>query len=245
MAPYKAWNIFNDCCISNGIDLNNYKIDNGMEIKKEIPKPLINMKYHMNENDKGLTNVHHIDFHNSYPAGLCNTHPEFRDIIEPMYKLRKIKPEYKFVLNCVIGCMQSSKKNWKAQWAHLSRDAIKDNNYRVTFLAKLIEISGGEIIGFNTDGIWYRRPTPYHGANEGDELGQWHNDHINCIFRSKSDGAYEFIEDNKYHAVVRGETTLDRVKNRDNWQWGDIYKGDLIMFKFNEEEGIIYEKEQS
>ena len=26
--------------------------------------------------------------------------------------------------------------------------------------------------------------------------------------------------------------SLDRVKNRDDWEWGDIYKGDLIMFKF-------------
>ena len=243
MAPWKAWNIFDSCCESNGINLNDYKIDNGIEIKKDIPNPLISMKYHMKIDDEPITNVHHIDFHNSYPAGLVNTHPEFRNVIEPMYKLRKLKPEYKFVLNCVIGCMQSPKHNWKAQWAHLSKDAITDNNKRVTYLAALISHSGGEIIGFNTDGIWYKRPVPYHGANEGNQLGQWENDHINCTFRSKSDGAYEFIENGQYHAVVRGETTLDRVRTRDNWQWGDIYRGDVITFKFDEEEGIVYEKE--
>lgn len=243
MAPWKAWNIFDTHCESNGVNLNDYKIDNGLDVKKEIPNPLISMKYHMKLEDEPIKNVHHIDFHNSYPAGLCNTHPEFKKIIEPMYKLRRLKPEFKFVLNCVIGCMQSPKHQWKAQWAHLSRDAIRDNNTRVSLLAKLIELSGGEIIGFNTDGIWYKRPVPYHGANEGSNLGQWENDHTNCLFRSKSDGAYEFIENGQYHAVVRGETTLDRVKNRDNWEWGDIYKGDIITFKFDEKEGIIYEKE--
>lgn len=245
MAPWQAWNIFEDCCESNGINLNDYKIDNGEEIKETIPEPLISMTYHMKETDEPLTNVHHIDFHNSYPSGLVNKHPEFRKVVEPMYTLRKLKPEFKFVLNCVIGCMQSTKQRWKAQWAHLAKDAITDNNLRVSYLAALIANSGGEIIGFNTDGIWYRRILPYHGGNEGPNLGQWHNDHINCIFRSKSDGAYEFIENGKYHPVVRGETTLDRVKDRDKWVWGDIYKGDLIMFKFDEEEGIIYEKEQS
>ena len=245
MPPWKAWNMFEDCCEKNGINLNDYKINNGLEVKKEIPNPLICMKYHMKETDEPIYNVHHIDFHNSYPSGLVNKHPEFRKVVEPMYKLRKVKPEFKFVLNCVVGCMQSTKHRWNAQWAHLAKDAIMDNNYRVTFLAKLIELSGGEILGFNTDGIWYKRDTPYHGAGEGPNLGQWQNDHVNCAFRSKSDGAYEFAENGRYYPVVRGETTLDRVRDRDKWDWGDIYKGDLITFKFDEKEGIIYEEKQS
>lgn len=243
--PWKAWNEFISCCSNNDLDIDSYKVteQEGLEIKKTIPSPLISMKYHMSENEQGITNVHHIDFHNSYPAGLVNTHPEFRNIIEPMYTLRKLKPEYKLILVEIIGCMQSPKKQWKAQWAHLAKDAIRDNNTRVSFLAKLIELSGGEIIGFNTDGIWYKRPVPYHGANEGDGLGQWHNDHTNCIFRSKSNGAYEFIENGIYHPVIRGESTYERLVPKDKWKWGDIYKGDTVMLKWDEKEGIIYEKE--
>ena len=67
-------------------------------------------------------------------------------------------------------------------------------------------------------------------------MGEWHNDHINCQFRMKSDGAYEFIEDGVYYPVVRGVS--NDVKG--DWQWGDIYKdkSKAQLFTFTEEEGI-------
>lgn len=132
-------------------------------------------------------------------------------------------------------------KHRYAEWANLARDAIADNNKRIFDLAFELTISGREVIGYNTDGIWYRGEI-YHGNGEGDNLGEWHNDHINCLFRSKSDGAYEFIEDGKYMAVVRGNTSFDAIEpDRNNWHWGDIYKGTLLTFKFDEEKGVIYE----
>lgn len=241
--PNEAFNKFVDACYDNGIDIEDYKISNGLAVKKEIERPMIEMIYHMKETDKGLTNVHHIDFHNSYPAGLCNTHPEFRKVVEPMYKLRKQDETYKAILNYTIGWMQSydPSKHRYAEWANLARDAIADNNKRIFDLAFELTISGREVIGYNTDGIWYRGKI-YHGDGEGDNLGEWHNDHINCLFRSKSDGAYEFIEDGKYTAVVRGNTSFDAIEpDRNNWHWGDIYKGTLLTFKFDEEKGVIYE----
>ena len=60
------------------------------------------LEYH-DENHPGLTNVHHIDFHNSYPAGLVNTHPEFKDVITFLYNklvvenILKIFHEYIFI----------------------------------------------------------------------------------------------------------------------------------------------------
>lgn len=242
--PNVAFNMFVDECKKVGIDLDSYKIKNGQEVKAEIERPLIKMYMTDTEKSKGLTNVHHIDFHNSYPAGLANTHPEFKPVIEKLYKFRKVMPEYKFVLNDTIGWMQSwaPEKGRFASWAHLSRDAIKDNNQRIIELTGRLILSGRTIIGHNTDGIWYQGEI-YHGEGEGPELGQWENDHVNCTFRAKSDGAYEFIEDGQYHAVVRGTTTLDAIEpDRTKWHWGDIFKQHTKQFYFDEERGIYNEE---
>jgi hypothetical protein len=238
--PNQAFAKFDDRCLDYGINLEDYKITNGSEIKDTIESPMIEMTEHHDENHPGLTNVHHIDFHNSYPAGLANTHPEFRPVIEEFYSLRKIDPLYKAVLNYTIGWMQSNKNNRKAEWAHLSRDAIADNNRRIEKLACILEFTGRKIIGYNTNGIWYQGAI-YHGPGEGKKLGEWENDHVNCLFRAKSDGAYEFIENGKYQAVLRGQSTLDSTKpDRSQWVWGDIYKTGIIGWKFDDEKGVYF-----
>lgn len=241
--PNVAFQTFWEKCTEHGINLNNYKIGNGQEVKTEIERPMIEMMYIMSARDRGLTNVHHIDFHNSYPAGLVNTHPEFRPVVEYFYEKRKENPVNKAVLNYTIGWMQSwcPEKGRFAEWAHLSRDAIKNNNDRIEELTYELMVSGRAIVGYNTDGIWYQGEV-YHGPGEGKSLGQWENDHVNCTFRAKSDGAYEFIENGEYHAVVRGSTTLDLVQpDRSKWQWGDIYRNNIIGFKFDKERGIYHE----
>lgn len=238
--PSQAFATFDDKCLEYGINLNDYIIDNGPEVKLTIESPMIEMLEYHDENHPGLTNVHHIDFHNSYPAGLANTHPEFRPVIEEFYALRKIDPMYKAVLNYTIGWMQSVKNNRKAEWAHLSRDAIADNNKRIDILSCVLEFTGRKIIGYNTDGVWYQGEI-YHGPGEGTGLGEWENDHVNCLFRAKSNGAYEFIENGKYQAVLRGQSTLDATKpNRKDWVWGDIYRAGIIGWKFDDEKGIYF-----
>lgn len=231
-----GFKMFKELCQKNGIDLKDYEIDNGEEVKKEIEKPLICL-------DKAQTgviykNVNHIDFHNSYPAGLVNIHEEFRPVVEKLYEERKVKPENKLILNVTIGYMQSL-KCCGAKWAHLSRDAIKDNNDRIKELAMRLRANGRQILAFNTDGIWYRGEI-YHGEGEGDKLGQWENDHVNCVIRFKSAGSYEYLEDGKCHPVVRGYTKLDEIKPRDEWEWGDIFKIEAApkIFEWDDEEGI-------
>lgn len=227
-----------------GINLDDYAINNGLEIKQQIPKPLI---YVTNERHIGkniiFNNVHHVDFKSSYAAGLVNTHPEFKPVIEKYYKKRHRFPNYKLFLNVVIGYMQS-KICCKAKWAHLSRDAIKDNISRVESLADAVRQNGGEILLFNTDGFWYTGPV-YHGENEGAELGQWQNDYINCKFRIKSKGAYEFITpDGQYHPIVRGLTNFDTQKPRSDWEWGDIFRptAEAVKIIFTPDKGaeVIY-----
>lgn len=234
----QSFRAFTNKCAEYGINLANYTIDNGAEVKKEIEKVLIKLANPFFR-DKTYNNVHHIDFHNSFPAGLVNTHPEFEGVVTELYNKRKENEVYKAVLNHTIGYMQSI-KCCNAKWAHLSRDAINDNNRRLRELAKILEKNGRTIISYNTDGIWYLGDV-YHGEGEGKGLGQWENDHINCQFRAKSGGAYEYIEDGTYHAVVRGHTKLDDKKPREQWNWGDIYQKDaeVIQYKWIEGYGLI------
>lgn len=218
-----------------GIELNNYAIDNGKEINAQTEKYIIKAE---RESILGKTfeNVHHIDFHSSFPAGLANTHLEFSEFLNYLYDNRKKDEKYKAYLNYSIGFMHSKLCGYK--YAQLSHDAINDNNARVRDLAERLRKSGRMPLLYNTDGIWYSGEI-FHDYGEGDNLGDWRNDHINCKFRAKSKGSYEFIEDGKYTPVVRGRTTLDRTKSRDTWEWGDIFSAQIIEF-YATEEGVIY-----
>lgn len=235
---FEAFKRFRKLCELNGIELSKYAINNGKEVKKEIEKTMICFERN-SIRDMIFDNAHHIDFHNSFPAGLVNTHPEFAPIINKLYKERKTNPENKAILNCTIGFMQS--EYCKYQWAQLSRDAINDNNKRIRALAEELKESGRMILAYNTDGIWYTGDI-YHGEEEGSDLGQWENDHTNCRIRFKSAGSYEYIEDGIYKPVVRGRTLLDKKGiTRDQWQWGDIYNTDAepLVYRFVEGVGII------
>lgn len=234
MSGRKAFTSFKRLLAKRHIDLEKYAIENGPEVKKTIEKPLIGAKRDIFY-DYVFEKVNHIDFHSSYAGGLANSHPEFRDILNELYQKREEKEEYKNILNFSIGFFQSL-SGCKARWAHLSRDAIHDNNERVKKLAETLEKKGRIVLTFNTDGIWYKGAV-FHGEGEGEGLGQWHNDHINCKFRARSAGSYEFIENGIYHAVVRGIPN----ENKSGWQWGDIYekKAEPQLFSFSEEGGII------
>ena len=234
MKGWKAWRIFCKLCDDYGIDLKNMAISDGARVKATIEKPYIRMLLC----HKRLENVHHIDFHSSYGSGLALTHPEFRPVIEKMYFDRRTKPIYKDVLVCIIGYMQSLDR-CKARWAHLARDAIDNNNTRIEALAMSLQLTGRTIVGFNTDGIWYQGEIYHDPRNgEGPGIGEWHNYHINCVFRAKSDGSYEYIENGRYVPVVRGLSKLDMIKDRSEWEWGDIYKTDAEVLRFKFEDGV-------
>lgn len=234
MSGRKAFTAFKRFLLKRGIDLEKYAIENGKEVKETIEKPLIGAKREIFY-DYTFEKVNHIDFHSSYSAGLANTHPEFKEVLNELYMKREENEDYKNILNFSIGFMQSL-SSCNARWAHLSRDAIKDNNDRVKKLAETLEKKGRIVLTYNTDGIWYKGAV-YHGEGEGDGLGEWHNDHVDCKFRARSAGSYEFIEKNIYHAVVRG--IANDLKS--DWRWGDIYekKAEPQLFNFSEEGGII------
>lgn len=225
----KCFKIFCELCEKHDINLRDYQIDNGKEIKKEIEKYIIKLEKPVFAN-KTFNNAHHIDFHSSFPSGLVNTHPEFRPVIEELYNKRKENPVYKLVLNSTIGYMQSM-PCCSARWAQLSRDAINDNNKRIRDLALKLKETGHVVLAYNTDGIWYTGDI-YHDEYEGKHLGQYENDHTNCKLRFKSAGSYEFIENGQYTPVVRGHTSLDERKPRSDWEWGDIYNFEAVPIKY-------------
>ena len=228
-----AFTKFKRLLLKDGVDLDKYAIDTGPNVKKAIDQYIVkpNHQFYI---DKIFSHAHHIDFHSSFAAGLANTHEEFRPTLEKLFENREKDEINKHILNFSIGFMQSI-GGCNARWAHLSRDAIHDNNKRVTELAKKVERSGRKVLLFNTDGFWYDGPI-YHGSGEGEGLGQWHNDHVNCKFRMASAGSYEFIENGEYSPVVRGIPN----DSKGDWEWGDIYTKKAVpnIFIFTEEGGI-------
>ena len=233
----QAFEKFKEILKKHNINLKDYEISNGEEVKKEIEKTMIYLE-RRDISNLTWTNVNHIDIHSAWPAGLVALHPEFKESIEELYLKRKTDPLCKAVLNMSIGYFQSI-SCCQARWAHLSRDAINYNNKVMRDLAARLKAAGRRILCYNTDGIWYQGDI-YHGEGEGSGLGQWSNDHINCKWRAKSAGRYEYIEDGEYHPVVRGRTKLDKVKPRELWQWGDVMseEAQAIEYIFVENIGI-------
>lgn len=246
----QAWKIFYDTFLKFGIDLNDYAIENGEEVKKTMPKQMKKLAREDFAREKWqlfMENCYHVDFHNSHPAGMANCFPEFREPLEYMYNKRKERKEYKQVLVASWGFMQSI-GSCQARWCHIAKAALEDTNRRVEELAKRLQQAGYIIIAYNVDGIWYRdlrKKGPYHGEGEGSHLGEWSTDHSNVKLKFKSAGAYQFIEDGKCYTKLSGKTQLDKVKPRDKdglgWEPNDMYDAgaEVIAYKFVEGTGIV------
>lgn len=251
ISPRAAFSTMREELAKDGIDLDKYAVtkEEGMKIKETIPSALIDIFYLSDETDAGIDNVFHLDFNSAYPSGLVVTHPEFRKTIERVYSQRKTNPKFKAAMNLFIGCCQSPKNPWGAKWSQLSKDAIEWTRDQMIMLADRIRMSGREVIGYNTDGIFVKGFGPddtfedeMYGA---DKLCHYKRDEWNMKFRAKSKGAYEFIgctKDNPkphYEAVLRGSTRLDVVKPREKWSWGDIYKCSEIVYGWSDSKGFV------
>lgn len=236
-----AWTIFKRICLKHGINIEDFKItpEEGLREKERIPAPIIQLGREEYA-DVTFDNVHHIDRNSSYSWGIIESFPELRAPLEEIYHQRKEHPEFKKVLAYLHGVMQSFVLNY--EYAHISRAANVSNRNWLVKMARKVRNAGGRIILYNTDGFWYEGEV-YHDEDEGKEIGQWKTDHTDCKFRAKSCGAYEFIEDGKYYPVYRGTSSYEKVKSRERWNWGDIYKGEIKHWTFIEEEGIVRDVE--
>jgi hypothetical protein len=225
-------------CKNYGINLDNYKITNGLEVKETIT-PYIKKILDHNYIGIDMENVHHIDFNSSFMSNLAEAYPEFRPVAEYLYNNRNEHPEYKGVMNCSIGYMQS--RYIDAELANLSKAAIDGNNKKIMELVEELRLNNRIPLLINTDGVWYTGDI-YHGLNEGNNIGQWKHDHINCTLLVKSPAAYQYKDEfGNVKTVMSGQTYLDRYKPRDLWEWGDIFKSDCeeIQFKMNNKGYIV------
>ena len=217
---------FKEECAKLNIDIDKYAIDNGPEVKKQIPKYLVRL-LRPSYCNVVFNNVNHLDLNGSFFGQLGATHKEFMPIVDKWYNLKKTEKIYKSRMVNTIGFMQSTER-CKARWAHLAKDAISLNNDKVLNMVKWLEETGRIPLLLNTDGVWFiGEPTNIHD----NFCGGWKEDHKNCTLRIKSPGCYEFIEDGKYTPVARGRRLLDEIKPRDKWQWGDIYTSEASKVK--------------
>lgn len=235
MSGSRSWTRFLGICKKYNVDITDYSIENGKEVKKTIPSAIIDC----NPLFKNITlhNVHHIDIHSAHMAGVAESFPDIRPVIEECYNRRKEDVSYKSIMTHTWGFMQSEWVGYR--YSHMSKAGIESTNRKVRELTERLENSGRTVLLHNTDGIWYKG-TVFHDEGEGTRLGQWSNDHTNCTLRYKSKGIYEYIEDGKYTVVARGCYALDRIKAREDWVWGDIYNtGECIEFYLNKETNKI------
>lgn len=220
----------------DNVNLDDYSIENGEEVKKTFPKIKIKC---LGVPGRTYGNCHHIDLNSSFAAGMMEFLPALKPTITRIYEGRKIDPLNKAVLNMSYGFMQSSLVGYR--FAHISKAGVDRNNKVLDELSLKLNQNGYRILGYNTDGIWYQsveNPEPYHDEGEGSLIGQWKNDHTHCTLRYKSDGCYEFIEDNKYYPVFRGTSSYEKIKPKEEWVWGDIFNGATINYVFVNGEGF-------
>lgn len=244
----KALSIFKDICLKFNINIEDYAVENGLVIKNEwkAKESKIYKKYihpsSFNLVDTTLTNVNHIDLCSGFQSGLVRAFPEFYKPCKYLYDLRKSDESLKLVQVESIGAMWSNQRN--AKYIRLAKGAIEENNRLLKELELKLFLNGRKVLMLNTDGIWYQGE-PYHDSTEFADLGGWKNDHLNCKFRMKNNVTYEFIENGVYSAVMSGSTLLDRVKPRELWEWGDIYRTEPIKHLIDSEgiknnEGVLY-----
>lgn len=212
------------------IDLDDYAVENGKEIKEEIKKPMIELGTLASEHTT-YVNASHIDLHSAYPSGIVANYPELRPTIERIYDNRKKSEKdkkLKLTLDASIGYFQSEYCRANGHGYALAKLAKAGVNWchdAINEIANELRKMGKMILAFNTDGIWFiDSGRKLKSKWVGDGLGKAAIDHTNCKIRFKSKGCYEYIEGGKYTPVVRGQTRLDRIKPRDQWKWGDIYQ---------------------
>lgn len=239
ISGHASFRKFKEDLKKQGIDIEKWAIYNGKEVKETIPPPIVKCSRETFI-DIELSNVHHMDKHSSHMAGVAQFIPQWYPLINHYYKNRKdpkYSAVYKSILTHTWGYLQSKMVGFR--FSHISKAGIEYTNREVMELSDRLTAAGRVPLLYNTDGIWYWGDI-YHGVGEGADLGQWENDHVNCKFRMKSAGVYEYIEAGEYHAVVRGHTALDKIKPRETWEWGDIYKFSSVTgFGINEDGYII------
>lgn len=194
--------------------------------------------------------VYHIDLNSAWPACACKEFPELRPAYEYMYEHRKEPQEdgldFKGVMNISLGYFMSAHRPVLYRLAHIAKAAHNGCNKMLTDLTLKLGDAGFKVLLYNVDGIYYTSKDGtnrmYHDENEGSALGQWKHDYKDCKMRIKSSGAYELEENGVYIPKLCGTCRLDKVKPREEWRWGAIFKkkAKISGYCFREHRGKLF-----
>ena len=221
----------------------------GLNIKQQIQSPVIKVVRNIYLN-KIWNHVYHLDLNSSYASRVAEKYPELREVYEELYQNRKNDNNlFKHVLTNSIGCFQSPYcPDWNErrrvkpyQFANLAKIAINGTVEKIHYYYDRIVQKGMIPLLINTDGIWYYSiKGPYHDKDEGTCLGQWKTDHLDCKFLMTSAGSYQYVENGVCKTVLRGTSNLDKIKQREDWVFGDIQRlNGRAYYFFDEEKGIV------
>ena len=216
MTGIRAYKMFLKRCREEGIDMEKYALskEEGLKVKKTIESPLIFNTYKA----KTFYHVNHLDFNSAWPSSVIAKYPE----LEPVYA--KLNKDAKNVFN---GYAQSEYSNYK--FALIAQAGINGCNAIIRdYIWNRLPQAGFEVLGVNTDGIWYRDKTGqgrvYHDENEGEGFGKWKTDYVDCEWYATSDGQYFFITpDGKFHARARGDYLYSYAKPYEDWDSEEDY----------------------
>ena len=207
----KAFNEFKKECKRYNIDITKYYIDNGKAIKETIPSPKI--KFNNKYMYKRLQHVNHIDLNHAWSAGLVNEYPEFKPVMEALNNKDKL------LSSIALGFMQSQYINYKL--AHFAKAGIVWCNNKIFELMQKLYEQDFEVIGINTDGIWYidlrNENRLYHDEEERPGIGYYKTDHIDCELAAYGNGQYWFKENGKFNVRARGYYIYEQQKPRELW----------------------------
>lgn len=229
-----AFRAFLSACKAHNINIEDYYTNEGSLEKTKIEKPYIAIFKRYNI----IPNVNHIDLNSAWAAGVCVDYPEFYPVFKDLLLKDKLYP------SIALGYCQSRYIGYRL--AKLSQSGVNNCNRMVESLLQSLTIQDFEIIGVNTDGIWYRDKLNgdriYHDSNEGVDIGQWKTDYKNVSFLAYSDGQYCFREANgTFNVRARGSYSYEKIKAREHWNEEDFDKamGTQIIIEWDPEEGFI------
>lgn len=244
-----------------GYDLLAYGIENGEEVKRTIPK--YDRRVNSELRYKTIEHAFHFDINSAFFAGIANSYGYlfdgfFGEHIRDIFNNRK-NPDKKYkhnkdILTHTQGYFQSEycKHNgYKYCLAHMAKAGIVYTCQKLLEIIQKYEEFGCEFIATNTDGAWMTIPPEFSRKQAesvegyGKELGDFKIDYWDCKLRYKSANAYEFIDDGKVIVKYSGICKLDKIKPREEWEWGDIFRKDASPIRpiFIIGEGIIDEKD--
>lgn len=242
-----------------GISLKPYLCtkEEGERIKESIQAPHIELFTKLYRG-KFIKNVYHLDFNSSYASRIAEAYPELAPVLLDLFDLRHEKDGYyKHVMTNSIGAFQSKycvnyfDRHSVApyQLTKLAKAAVNGTRSKVELMLAKLRCKHMVPILTNTDGIWYYSANgAYHDDEEGDDLCQWKNDHVDCEFLLMGVGAYQYRENGKTSTVVRGICNLDADNpDRSTWEFGAILKmNSVFKYVFIEGEGVkkIYDKKE-